>query len=374
MKIKNISEYNNLDVGKEIEVFGRAVKRRRYKGFTVLELSIPEGNIMTLIDDAQKKEKIKMGSIVNVRGQTYLSREDKIGLKCKEYRIITEPNSFRHEDQNLKSIIRDRVLLEKTVRDYFLEKDLYEIDSKVLLDYRGSPDTPHFETKTWENEPKILRTTLELLLRRCVYRTQLPVFEIGHVFRDLVVQRNSLNEYAVLEAQIPYEDLDYGLNILLDVLKKIEDAFNAPKKLSPRKNLDLRKLVDVKSYNSDREVDNAYKNIRDSQKEPTLLSYIPSVVTPLTKRLSNDYAKKIKYVSGIGEICEVYEPEINYETILSLFEEQSLIMKEKGIETQMDMDFIKDCEMGIVPTLGVYLGLDRLLMLLNERDIREFYI
>ncbi len=374
MKIHNRNEYSKLKENQEIEISGRISKRRRYKDFTIFELSLYDGNVMVLIDNENKGKKMKMGTIVTAKGYTYLSKEQKLGLKCYDFGILNEPVSFKEEDGNLCSILKERFELETTARKYFLEKGLYEVDSKILFNHKGSPDTPHFETKTWENEPRYLRTTLELLLRRYVYRTQIPVFEIGHVFRDLVVQKNSLNEYAVLEAQIPYENIDYGLELLLDVLYRIEDKFEAEGKLLPKRNLDIRNLIKIDKTSTSSEIEREYKLLRDSQKVPTLLSYIPSDITPLSMRLPGGYAKKIKYVSDIGEICEVYEPETNYNRIRLMFEEQNTFMKERGIEGEMDMEFLKDCERGIVPTLGIYLGLDRLLMLLNEKDIREFYI
>jgi lysyl-tRNA synthetase class II len=126
-----------------------------------------------------------------------------------------------------------------------------------------SPLTSHFITNSKNGREYFLRTTIEVSLRRYVYRTRLPVFEIGHCFRNIDILSDAVNEYKILEAQIPFEDLSYGLSIFGELLRTLEDSFQVEGKLTPTTIVDVRDYPNLTDMADVRSIRKKYSGLED---------------------------------------------------------------------------------------------------------------
>ena len=101
-----------------------------------------------------------------------------------------------------------------------------------------------------------------------------------------------------------------------------------------------------------------YEFIEKELIQPTFVK--PKEQSPLAK-YSNGQAERFELYAGGIEIANGYSEQDNWQKQLKAFEDQKYI----------DESYINALKIGLPPTFGVGLGIDRLLMLLTGRNIRE---
>ena len=134
---------------------------------------------------------------------------------------------------------------------------------------------------------------------------------------------------------------------------------------------------DLEDYHSlSQIIDFVYKKtIRAGIIEPTVIYNYPAVLIPLARR--NDKNNKIidvfQVVAGGTELCKAYSELVNPIIQREAFEAQ-LKAKEQGDDETMEIDesFMGAMEQGMPPISGLGFGIDRLLMLIyNRENIRD---
>jgi aspartyl/asparaginyl-tRNA synthetase len=324
IKVTNLAQFETTLVGQYVEIIGKVLHRRTHRTFALIEFGVQDGCIEVLVKTGiVQSKKIQIGSAAWVEGEVYISSKGKKCISCINLKIISKPYSYAPEDEELKSIVKCRSKLDNIVRSFFSRKGLLEVDSKVLQGYMDSPLTSHFITNSKNGREYFLRTTIEVSLRRYVYRTRLPVFEIGHCFRNIDILSDAVNEYKILEAQIPFEDLSYGLSIFGELLRTLEDSFQVEGKLTPTTIVDVRDYPNLTDMADVRSIRKKYRALMESLTLPALMIYSPSLLSRLSRKIEGGYSVDTKYWSTAGNAAQVSEPEVDYNKIRSLFAEQA---------------------------------------------------
>jgi lysyl-tRNA synthetase class 2 len=258
-----------------------------------------------------------------------------------------------------------------------------------------------------------LRIAPELFLKRCVVGGIEKVFEINRNFRNEGVDSTHSPEFAMLEAYQAYGDYDTMAELTRGFVQ--EAALSVSGSTVVRHfdgtEVDLGgewrniTLYGATSEALEEEVtpDTAVETLRGyaekhgiaanpawghgklveelfeglvagSLTEPTFVRDFPADTTPLTRphRTTPGVTEKWDlYISGF-ELATAYSELVDPVVQRERFVEQSLLAAQGDPEAmRLDEDFLRALEYGMPPSGGLGMGVDRLLMALTGRGIRE---
>ena len=309
-----------------------------------------------------------------------------------------------------------------------LEEDYgyLEVDTPILTTIAGGANARPFNThhNTLDIDMK-LRISNELFLKRLIVGGLDRVYEMGKMFRNEGMDRNHNPEFTSMECYAAYGDMELVIEVTEQVVYKAAMAVNGSPIIKyqgkefdvtpPWKRIDMTDFVcevtgidfhniadDVTAraeaikYGMDKdEVKNwtRGKIIAEMFEEycedlpgvldgpvPVFVTGHPVEISPLAKRSEADprITRRFEgYING-WEICngfsELNDPIDQYER----FAEQQAQL-DAGLDEEahpMDMDFVNALEVGLPPTGGLGIGIDRVIMLIADapsiRDIILF--
>ena len=309
-----------------------------------------------------------------------------------------------------------------------LEEDYgyLEVDTPILTTIAGGANARPFNThhNTLDIDMK-LRISNELFLKRLIVGGLDRVYEMGKMFRNEGMDRNHNPEFTSMECYAAYGDMELVIEVTEQVVYKAAMAVNGSPIIKyqgkefdvtpPWKRIDMTDFVcevtGIDFYNiADDETARAeaikYGMDKDEVKNwtrgkiiaemfeeycedlpgvldgpvPVFVTGHPVEISPLAKRSEADprITRRFEgYING-WEICngfsELNDPIDQYER----FAEQQAQL-DAGLDEEahpMDMDFVNALEVGLPPTGGLGIGIDRVIMLIADapsiRDIILF--
>lgn len=326
-------------------------------------------------------------------------------------------------NENVRDTFIKRATIIKTMRDVLEnDYDFLEVETPVLGNIAGGANARPFSTHHNTLDIDLnLRISLELHLKRLIVGGLDRVFEIGKVFRNEGMDKNHSPEFTSMEAYMAYGNLENMMDLMEQIVYKCAMEVNGTPIITygdktfdvtpPWNKIDMTESVikvtgipfdkidsDEEALDAAKKYGMTFEDLKESELTrgkiiaemfenycedlpgfldgPCFVCGHPVEVSPLAKKDPKDPRITRRFESYINgwEISNAFS-ELN--DPIDQFERFSAQQRELdlGLDDEahpMDMDFVNALEVGLPPTGGIGIGVDRMVMLLtNEQTIRD---
>lgn len=321
-----------------------------------------------------------------------------------------------HINPEVKRHIELRSKVTETIRQFLIERGFIELETPVLQPLYGGASARPFTTYHHKLESDLfLRISNELYLKRAVVAGFERVFEYSRDFRNEGIDRSHNPEFTMLELYWAYADYEDLMVLTEQMISEVLMVTHGQLKFEyqdihldfspPFKRVTFRDLiksetgVDIENITRDQMIDEFksrkldidlksdpplkdlldefYKQTcREKITNPIFLLDYPAEMIPLAKRQVDNpkYVESMQLVCAGFELIKAYN-ELNdpIDQLNRLKTEQSALDKGQSKEAQpLDYDFIRALEMGMPPTAGWGMGIDRFVSFLcNQPAIKD---
>jgi len=314
----------------------------------------------------------------------------------------------------VRGVFVKRSKIINAIREFLNSRDYLEVDTPVLQPIYGGAAAKPFLTHLNALDMKLyLRISNELYLKRLIVGGFERVYEFARDFRNEGIDRTHNPEFTQVELYQAYADYNEMMKICEElwgyVAKKVLGTteidyqgnkinLKAPwQRLSMKEAIKKYAKIDVDSLDDEKLSEIIEKNRIKSKGtirgwmiasifehfcekhliQPTFIYDYPEETTPLCKSKRGDSLTTLVerfelYILGM-EIGNAYS-ELNNPVKQEILLEQQAKELKKGNEeaNPMDEDFVDALEVGMPPTGGLGIGIDRMVMLLtNSSSIKD---
>jgi lysyl-tRNA synthetase, class II len=380
------------------------------------------------------KSDVDLGDQVGVEGEVITSRRGELSIladrwaitaKClrplpDKYHGLTDPEARvrqRYVDlivnPEARRMLHIRTDVVRSLRQTLTARGFVEVETPMLQAIHGGANARPFVTHINAYDTDLyLRIAPELYLKRLLVGGVEKVFEINRNFRNEGVDSTHNPEFTMLEAYEAYGDYDMMAVLTRELVQRA--ALDALGTLVVRHGDDeydiggewrsvtvyeglsevlgeeitgdtsvaeLRRLGDAAgvpydpAWNRGQVVLEMYERLLEERTVlPTFYRDFPVEVSPLVRRHRKEpgLAERWDLVAMRTELGTGYSELIDPVEQRARLTEQSLRAAGGDPEAmQLDEDFLRALEYAMPPTGGMGMGVDRLLMLLTGRNIRE---
>lgn len=380
-----------------------------------------------------------IGDIIGIKGEVFKTRTGEISVKATEVILLSKalqilPEKFhglkdpdlryrqRYVDlimnPEVKQTFLKRNKIIKGIREFLDNKGYIEVETPILTTVAGGaaarPFLTHHNTLDLDMQ---LRIANELYLKRLIVGGFDKVYEMGKMFRNEGISIKHNPEFTNIELYAAYEDYEDMMKITEELVAYCAEEVNGTTVVDyqgveidfkpPWKRVSMHDLVkektgiDFYAFESDEEAREAAKEqlhleVENSMAkghlvnlafeefcekdlvQPTFVLHHPVEVSPLAKRNPDNplITNRFEAFANTWEIANAFSELNDPIDQKERFEEQ-LRQREMGDDEAhpMDEDFINALEVGLPPTGGLGIGVDRLIMLLtNSASIRDIIL
>ena len=376
-----------------------------------------------------------IGDIIGVVGKVFKTNTEEISVRAEKIVLLSKsiqilPEKFhglkdmdlryrqRYVDLIVNPEVRDTFILRtkilKNIRKYLDERDFLEVETPILGTIAGGANAKPFITH--HNTLDIdmyLRIANELYLKRLIVGGFEKVYEMGRMFRNEGMDYKHNPEFTNIELYQAYVDYEEMMRITEGIVAYVAEESLGTTKINyqgididltpPWKRMDMEEAikefsgVDFSKINTDKEAIEIAKEkgleiksgmtrghvineffeafCEKNLVQPIFITGHPVEVSPLAKKNPNDPRKTERFEAFINtwEIANAFS-ELNDPIDQKQRFVDQLKQRELGDEEahMMDTDFVNAIEVGLPPTGGLGIGVDRLVILLtNQPSIRD---
>jgi lysyl-tRNA synthetase class 2 len=312
--------------------------------------------------------------------------------------------------------LRSRVL--RSLRRTFEDRGFLEVETPMLQPIHGGANARPFKTHINAYDIDLyLRIATELYLKKLMVGGAEKVFEINRNFRNEGADATHNPEFTAIESYEAYGDYDtqaeltrelivnaardalggtvvrgldaHGVEQEIDLAEPWEQVSVYPGisarlgvEITPDSTVDeLRKLADEHGIPYEQKwghgqivLEMVERLLEHNAIRPTFIRDYPTEVSPLTRqhRSVPGVAEKWDLVIFGTEVATAYSELVDPVEQRARLTAQSLLAAGGDVEAmQVDEDFLRALEYAMPPTGGMGMGVDRLIMLLTGKNIRE---
>lgn len=391
-------------------------------------------------EDAYKEfKKMDIGDIIGIKGTAFTTKTGEISIHANSVTLLSKslqilPEKFhgltntdlryrqRYVDLIMNPEVRDtfvkRSRIIKEIRNHLDAQGFMEVETPMLVANAGGAAARPFDTHyNALDEDVHLRISLELYLKRLIVGGLERVYEIGRVFRNEGVDTRHNPEFTLMElyqaytdyhgmmdlvenlfrevavkvlgtAKLSYDGVEIDLSkpferiTMVDALKKFKGIdFTCIKTDEEAKALADQYHIAYEARHKKGDILNIFfeEFVEDHLVQPTFIMDHPVEISPLTKRKPGnpDYTERFELFITKREMANAYS-ELNDPIDQRIRFEAQEALKAAGDEeaNSMDEDFLNALMVGMPPTGGIGVGIDRFVMLLTDsyaiRDVLLF--
>ena len=376
-----------------------------------------------------------IGDIIGLEGEVFKTKKEEISVKANAVVLLSKslqvlPEKYhglkdqdiryrqRYVDLIVNPEVKDTFLTRtkalKALRSFLDERGFLEVETPILNTIAGGANARPFVTHhNTLDIPMYLRIANELYLKRLIVGGFDKVYEMGRMFRNEGMSIKHNPEYTAMELYQAYADYEDMMKITEELISHMAEVATGSTVVNyqgteidfkpPWRRMTMIECVkeytgvDFDTIETDEEalaiarekgieitpgmrrgeVINAFFEEFGEDKliQPTFITHHPVEVSPLAKRNAEDprktdrfeaFANKWELANAFSELNDPIDQK-------GRFMDQ-LRKKELGDDEACDMDedFINALEVGLPPTGGLGIGIDRVMMLLtNSASIRD---
>lgn len=380
-----------------------------------------------------------IGDIIGLEGDVFLTKHGEKSIKCQKLALLSKalqplPDKWsglkdtdiryrqRYVDlivnPEVKETFLKRTKIIKEIKNFLEGRGFLEVDTPILTTVAGGANARPFSThhNTLDIELK-LRISNELFLKRLIVGGMDRVYEMGKMFRNEGMDRNHNPEFTSMELYQAYGDMDDMIDITENVIATaaknvlgtmvIEYQGKKFDLTPPWQRMTMEDAVkkwvgeDFSKIETDEEAQAIAKkhgledwdkmtrglvlaelfeeNCEDYLEGPIFITGHPVEISPLSKRDPEDprITRRFEAYINTWEIANAFSELNDPIDQYNRFKDQQQQLEEGDDEAHpMDEDFVNALEVGLPPTGGLGIGIDRVIMLLTDsasiRDIILF--
>lgn len=381
-------------------------------------------------------ELLDLGDIVGIEGYVFKTQKGELSLYCKTFEMLTKtieplPEKFhgiqdveikyRHRHMDLISdrdsmkVFETRSKIVKHIRNFLDSRGFLEVETPILQPIYGGAAAHPFTTHHRALDMQLfMRISPELYLKRLIVGGFEKVYDIGKMFRNEGIDRTHNPEFTMVEWYEAYTDYNYQMKqfeeLVSTMAKEIcgsykvnfqgkEVDFTPPWRrltvadgLRQYAGIDPDNIIPIELFKKCKEKGSKLEGpttkgemlmelfeltVEEHLWQPTFVMDHPVEISPLTKihRKDSRWVERFEPFAACMEIGNSYSELNDPEEQLARLKEQESKRADDEEAHPMDEDFVYAIEMGMPPTGGVGLGVERMVMLLTDRpSIRDIIL
>jgi lysyl-tRNA synthetase class 2 len=375
---------------------------------------------------------LDIGDIVSVEGHVYVTQRGQLALEAEEVTLLTKSlrpppdkhhglgdtgTRYRYRELDLLAneetrelfITRNKIIL--AIREWLAERNFIEVETPALQSLAGGAGSRPFTTHHNALDRDLyLRISVELFLNRLIVGGMENVYDMGKVFRNEGISPKHSPEFTIIEFMCAYSDYNdvatvteemfrgvaqkaLGRTVIkrngeeIDLAKPwtritmrdlISERFGLDMMESTREQLAevLDEPIDPQATWAEVVADIYSEKIESTINQPTHVFDFPLEPFPITRRhpvhpeLAEHFDAVIGGIELVSGDTELNDPVDQWQRFVD--QRKRRMIDDEDVPHPNDEEYARAIEYGYSPTAGGGMGVDRLVMILTERDsLRE---